>query len=74
MQEVKRGFRFYVRIYGMIFAQDLKSKMSYRADFIISTFGMLFSNISGFYFRTFLPLWDGITMKCCFSTVFRCWR
>lgn len=48
MQEVKRGFRFYVRIYGMIFSQDLKSKMSYRADFIISTLGMIFSNISGF--------------------------
>lgn len=48
MQEVKRGFRFYVKIYGMIFSQDLKSKMSYRADFIISTLGMIFSNISGF--------------------------
>ncbi len=47
-QRVKRDFRFYVKIYFMILAQDLKSKMSYRADFIISTLGMIFSNISGF--------------------------
>ncbi len=28
--------------------QDIKSKMSYRADFIISTFGMVATNIAGF--------------------------
>lgn len=39
---------FYLRIYRKILAQDLKSKMSYRADFIISTIGMIFTNIAGF--------------------------
>lgn len=46
MKPQKLGF--YFRIYRKILAQDLKSKMSYRADFIISTFGMIFTNISGF--------------------------
>ena len=44
----KRGLGFYLRIYRKILAQDLKSKMSYRADFIISTIGMICTNISGF--------------------------
>ena len=44
----KRGFRFYARIYRKILVQDLKSKMSYRADFIISTFGMILTNVVGF--------------------------
>jgi ABC-2 type transport system permease protein len=44
----KRGFRFYARIYRMVIAQDIKSKMSYRADFIISTFGMILTNVVGF--------------------------
>ena len=44
----KKGLGFYLRIYTKILAQDLKSKMSYRADFIISTIGMIFTNISGF--------------------------
>lgn len=44
----RRGLRFYTRLYFKILAQDLKSKMSYRADFIISTIGMIFTNISGF--------------------------
>ena len=44
----KKNLRFYIRIYFKILAQDLKSKMSYRADFIISTIGMIFTNISGF--------------------------
>lgn len=39
---------FYLHIYRKILAQDLKSKMSYRADFIISTIGMIFTNIAGF--------------------------
>lgn len=46
--ERKRDFRYYAHIYKMILIQDLKSKMSYRADFIISTIGMLFTNIAGF--------------------------
>lgn len=48
MEKERNGFRYYAHIYKMILLQDLKSKMSYRADFIISTFGMLFSNIAGF--------------------------
>lgn len=44
----RKGLRFYLRIYRKILAQDLKSKMSYRADFIISTVGMIFTNIAGF--------------------------
>ena len=34
----KRGFGFYLSIYKKILIQDLKSMMSYLADFIISTF------------------------------------
>lgn len=44
----KRNLGFYLRIYRKILVQDLKSKMSYRADFIISTVGMIFTNIAGF--------------------------
>lgn len=46
MKRNKLGF--YFRIYRKILAQDLKSKMSYRADFIISTIGMICTNIAGF--------------------------
>ncbi|MGN0436600.1 MAG: ABC transporter permease [Wujia sp.] len=48
MELNKRGFSFYIRIYFKIIAQDIKSKMSYRADFIISTLGMITTNIVGF--------------------------
>lgn len=41
-----RGLRFYFRIYRHIVAQDIKSKMSYRADFIISLIGMIATNIA----------------------------
>lgn len=44
----RKGLKFYFNIYCKILAQDLKSKMSYRADFIISTIGMVFTNIAGF--------------------------
>lgn len=44
----RKGLLFYLRIYRKIIAQDIKSKMSYRADFIISTVGMIFTNIAGF--------------------------
>ena len=50
----RRGFGFYSRIYRKILVQDLKSKMSYRADFVISTFGMIMTNVAGFV--TFLIL------------------
>lgn len=48
MERERKSLGFYAHIYKMILLQDLKSKMSYRADFIISTIGMLFTNISGF--------------------------
>ena len=61
----KRGLRFYLRIYRKILVQDLKSKMSYRSDFIISTIGMIATNITGFIsfwilFRNFPSIngWD----------------
>lgn len=44
----RKSIGFYLRIYFRILAQDLKSKMSYRADFIISTIGMICTNIAGF--------------------------
>jgi ABC-2 type transport system permease protein len=44
----RKTLGFYLRIYFKILAQDLKSKMSYRADFIISTIGMIATNIAGF--------------------------
>lgn len=48
MEQKTNGFFYYAHIYKMILLQDLKSKMSYRADFIISMIGMLFTNIAGF--------------------------
>lgn len=48
MKKDKRGFAYYAHIYKMILIQDLKSKMSYRADFIISTIGILFTDVAGF--------------------------
>ncbi|MBR4223182.1 MAG: ABC-2 family transporter protein [Oscillospiraceae bacterium] len=58
-----KGLTYYLRIYFKILAQDLKSKMSYRADFIISTIGMIFTNIAGFVgfwilFRNFPSIKD----------------
>ncbi|MBR4362968.1 MAG: ABC-2 family transporter protein [Ruminococcus sp.] len=44
----RKGLLFYIKLYCKILSQDLKSKMSYRADFIISTIGMIFTNIAGF--------------------------
>ena len=54
MEKKTRGFSFYADIYRKILVQDLKTKMSYRADFIISTIGMIMVNLSGFV--TFLIL------------------
>lgn len=45
---MERGLRFYAGIYRKILIQDLKTKMSYRADFIISTIGMIMTNLAGF--------------------------
>lgn len=44
----QNSLRFYWKIYQRILVQDLKSKLSYRADFIISTIGMVFTNIAAF--------------------------
>lgn len=43
----KRNIIYYLRIYRMIIAQDIKSKMSYRADFFISMIGMLVTSLAG---------------------------
>lgn len=48
VQTKRRGLKFYLDIYRKILLQDLKSKMSYRADFIISNIGMIVSNLVGF--------------------------
>ncbi|MCL2719377.1 MAG: ABC-2 family transporter protein [Lachnospiraceae bacterium] len=45
---MKQGFRYYLKIYGKILVQNIKSKMSYRADFFISLIGIIFVNLSGF--------------------------
>lgn len=63
MKTMKRGLSFYLKIYFMILAQDLKSKMSYRADFIISMLGMIFTDAAGFVsfwimFRNFTSIQD----------------
>lgn len=39
-------FRFYTRIYWLIVSQYIKARMQYRADFIISSFGMMAANLS----------------------------
>ena len=62
----RRGLKFYLDIYRKILIQDLKSKMSYRADFIISNIGMIVSNLVGFVtfailFKNF-PSINGWTM------------
>lgn len=44
----RKGPAFYLKIYLKIVAQDIKSKMSYRTDFFISTMGMITTNIAGF--------------------------
>ena len=56
MTDKKRGFKFYADIYRKILVQDLKTKMSYRADFVISTIGMIMTNLSGFV--TFMILFN----------------
>ncbi len=45
MQTLRR----YLRIYLLIEAQYIKARMQYRADFIISAFGMALSNIAGVF-------------------------
>lgn len=45
---MKQGLMYYLKIYLKIIGQDIKSKMSYRADFFISIIGILFVNASGF--------------------------
>ncbi len=45
----KKSLGYYLRIYFKVIAQDIKSKMSYRADFFISTIGMIATNIAGLF-------------------------
>lgn len=44
---MKRNFFSYARLYFMMISQDFKSKMQYRADYLISTIAMILMNISG---------------------------
>ena len=37
----------YIKIYSIIWKQELKSKMSYKGDFLISLLGVLLSNVCG---------------------------
>lgn len=47
MVSVKK-IKFYLHIYKVILIQDIKCKLSYRSDFMISIIGMLLSNASNF--------------------------
>jgi len=42
---MKHSLRYYTKIYMRIISQDIKSKMSYRSDFIISMIGMICGNL-----------------------------
>src|SRR6185369_3311913 len=49
MQHLKTAFdefRHYTRLYFLIEGQYIKARMNYRADFIISGIGMLFTSIT----------------------------
>lgn len=62
---MKRSFKDYVRLYFMMISQDFKSKMQYRADFIISSLGMILINISGIV--TFWLIFNSIPSIAGFS-------
>ena len=49
---------YYIKIYLMIAIQDLKSKMSYRMDFLINTLSILITDI--LYLASFLLLYGSI--------------
>lgn len=42
-----KTIKFYIKIYFMVVAQYLKERLQFRADFIISIFGMILINLSG---------------------------
>ncbi|MCL1881787.1 MAG: ABC-2 family transporter protein [Oscillospiraceae bacterium] len=44
----KRSIIWYLRIYIKIITQDIKVKLNYRADFVISNFAQILHHISGF--------------------------
>lgn len=44
-----KTFIYYSSIYCMIVSQYIKAKMQYRVDFIISTFGIIATNVSGIF-------------------------
>lgn len=49
MLHKRRRWTFYIILYFQILSQDLKSKMSYRADFWISMIGMVITNCVSFF-------------------------
>ena len=53
-----RSLREYIRLYFIIEAQYIKARMQYRADFIISSFGMFFASLSAL--AIFLVLFESI--------------
>lgn len=62
---MNRNFFSYVRLYFMMISQDFKSKMQYRADFLISTLAMIFTNVAGII--TFWLIFNSIPMIKGFS-------
>jgi ABC-2 type transport system permease protein len=53
-----RTLRYYTRLYFMIVSQYIKARMQYRADFIISSVGMVFVSIATIF--AFRILFDSI--------------
>lgn len=66
---------FYTRLYFLIISQYIKARMQYKADFFISTFGMLMTNAAGLFsfwvvFRTIPVLKGWNYYEICFIYAF----
>lgn len=48
MKKYFKKIKYYIHIYRMILIQDLKTKMSFRADFLISSFSGIMLNVASF--------------------------
>lgn len=44
-----KNILYYFKLYVLIVSQYLKAKMQYRTDFVISFFGMIFRDLTGFF-------------------------
>lgn len=49
MGDEMKKFIFYIKLYLKIISQYFKARMQYRVDFIISSFGIIITNISGIF-------------------------